>query len=80
MHGQHLLEQRALDGHVAAKVKWGVAQHLIDRFALDSTHDVLLLSFERSGLSSMAARRMRCRRIIYAISMPSAPKRARRAR
>jgi hypothetical protein len=42
MPGQHLLEQWALDENVTAQVKRGVAQHLVDRFALLFTHDVLL--------------------------------------
>jgi hypothetical protein len=39
---QHLFEQWPLDENVAAEIKWGVAQHLVDRFALLFTHDVLL--------------------------------------
>jgi len=49
---EHLLEQWALDGNGTAQVKWGVAQHLIDRFALVPTHD-WLLGFEVSVRDSM---------------------------
>jgi len=44
MAGQHLFEQWALDQKVATEVKWGIAQHLVDRFALLFAHPVLLLS------------------------------------
>jgi hypothetical protein len=86
MPGEHLLEQRALDENCAAQVKYGVPKHLGDRFALSFTHPVLLVCLGPQLLSSIAARRMRCRRIMYAISMllpaqaaPAVPGRGRRS-
>jgi hypothetical protein len=46
---QHLLEQWALDENVAAQIKWGGAQHLVDRGSLVFTHALLVLRFGTSG-------------------------------
>jgi hypothetical protein len=79
MTGQHLLEQWALDENVPAQIKWGVAQHLVDRFALVFTHPVLVLGFGSSGAKHRAEEN-ECRRIMYAISLLSAAPAARAVR